>query len=44
MSLLDRELEKARKEALAESDEDEDDDFDIDKLNDDIEKILSDDL
>lgn len=44
MSLLDRELEKARKEALDESDEDEDDDFDIDKLNDDIEKILSDDL
>ena len=44
MSLLDRELEKARKEALYESDEDEDDDFDIDKLNDDIEKILSDDL
>lgn len=44
MSLLDKELEKARKEALAESDEDEDDDFDIDKLNDDIEKILSDDL
>lgn len=43
MSLLDRELEKARKEALAESDEDDDDDFDIDKLNDDIEKILSDD-
>jgi hypothetical protein len=43
MSLLDIELEKARKEALEESDDD-DDDFDIDKLNDDIEKILSDDL
>lgn len=43
MSLLDREIEKARREALDESDED-DDDFDIDKLNDDLEKILSDDL
>ena len=46
MSLLDREIEKARKEAIDEDgeDEEEDEDFDIDKLNDDIEKILNDEL
>lgn len=46
MSLLDREIEKARKEAIDEDGEDdeEDEDFDIDKLNDDIEKILNDEL
>ena len=45
MSLLDREIEKARREAIDEDGEDEDDeDFDIDKLNDDIEKILNDEI